>query len=206
MDMYCIVKRDDIAQRWEQALATSLIRLAPEVSAGDIPETGVCLVHWDSLKAAQQELLLTQGRQQALQLIVLVDHPHTVQGRELVRRGIKGYGNTFVTPELLTEMVSAVKSGNIWAGPEVLQSVLRELLKQADSPALGLGERFGLSERECEVLEEVMTGVSNKVVARRLDITERTVKAHMSAILSKTGAHDRVELILMAQRAELNAV
>lgn len=51
-----------------------------------------------------------------------------------------------------------------------------------------------------------MTGVSNKVVARRLNITERTVKAHMSAILSKTGAHDRVELILMAQRAELNAV
>lgn len=206
MDIYCIVKRDDIARRWEQALATRLIRVAPELSAQEIPDTGICLAHWDSLLPAQQELLLTHSRQHSLQLIVLVDHPRTAQGRELLRLGIKGYGNTFVTPELLVEMVAAVQAGNIWAGPEVLQTLLQELLAQANMPVQGLGERFGLSERESEVLEEVMKGASNKVVARRLDITERTVKAHMSAILSKTGAHDRVELILMAQRAELNAV
>lgn len=204
--MYCIVKRDDIARRWQQAQIPALRRLGPSLAADTLPTEGICLIHWDSLTKTQQELLLTHAQKQPLLLIALTDHPETTQGRELVRRGVKGYGNTFVNPELLTEMVSAVKVGNIWAGPEVLQSVLRELLGQVSQPSQTLGDRFGLSEREQEVLEEVMTGASNKVVARRLDITERTVKAHMSAILSKTGAHDRVELILMAQSAELNAV
>jgi DNA-binding NarL/FixJ family response regulator len=206
MEIFCIVGRDDIAQRWAQALGTELTRLEPALSAAALPGSGVCLAHWGSLTQAQRELLLTHAHHHPLLLVALTDHPQTQEGRELVRRGVKGYGNTFITSELLQELIAAVKAGNIWAGPEVLQSVLRELLDQVDPPAQTLCERFGLSEREQEVLDEVMTGASNKVVARRLDITERTVKAHMSAILSKTGAHDRVELILMAQKAELNAV
>lgn len=205
MDIYSVVERDDIAQRWSDALGCELVRVDP-ARLEPLPGGGICLAHWNSLQPARQEQLLTLAHQSALLLLVLVDHPQTAQGRELIRRGAKGFANTFITPELLAEMVAAVQAGNIWAGPEVLQSVLRELLEQLDPPAQDFCERYGLSDREQEVLDQVMTGASNKVVARRLNITERTVKAHMSAILGKTGAHDRVELILMAQRAELNAV
>lgn len=206
MDYFCIVSRDDIAERWSQALQRTLKRIDPNSVAGGAQLSGLCLVHWDCLPQAGRERLLTQAHDNKLLLLVLTDYPKTDQGRGVIRRGARGYGNTFVTSSLLMEMVKVVKAGDIWAGPEVLQSVLRQLLEQVDPPTENLVERFGLSEREAEVLAEVMAGVSNKVVARRLDITERTVKAHMSAILNKTGARDRVELILLAQRAEQNAV
>ncbi|SEG52193.1 response regulator transcription factor [Marinobacterium lutimaris] len=206
MDYFCVVSRDDIAERWSQALQKELKRVDPESLAGGPSMLGICLAHWDCLQQAGRERLLKQAHDTKLLLLVLTDHPKTDQGREVIRRGAKGYGNTFVTASLLMEMVKVVKAGDIWAGPEVLQSVLRQLLEQVDPPTETLVERFGLSEREAEVLAEVMAGVSNKVAARRLDITERTVKAHMSAILNKTGARDRVELILLAQRAEQNAV
>ncbi len=206
MDYFCIVAREDIAERWSQALQRELKRIDPESAGGGASLSGLCLAHWDCLSQASRERLLAQAHDSKLLLLVLTDHPKTDEGREVIRRGAKGYGNTFVTSSLLMEMVKVVKAGDIWAGPEVLQSVLRLLLEQVDPPAGSLVERFGLSEREAEVLAEVMAGVSNKVAARRLDITERTVKAHMSAILNKTGARDRVELILLAQRAEQNAV
>ncbi|TCK07388.1 response regulator transcription factor [Marinobacterium mangrovicola] len=206
MDYFCVVSRDDIAERWGQALQRTLKRIDPDSVAGRSSMAGICLAHWDCLQQAGRERLLARAHDNKLLLLVLTDHPKTDQGRDVIRRGAKGYGNTFVTSSLLLEMVKVVKAGDIWAGPEVLQSVLRQLLEQVDPPTGSLVERFGLSDREAEVLAEVMAGVSNKVAARRLDITERTVKAHMSAILNKTGARDRVELILLAQRAEQNAV
>jgi len=206
MDYFCIVMRDDIARRWSESLDTRPARTSLPLSASALPVEGICLVHWQSLGSAERELLLAHTHGCGLRLVVLSDHPDTDEGREIIRRGAKAYGNTFVTHSLLSEMIKAVKRGDIWAGPEVLQSVLRQLLDQIEPPTQTLAEHYGLSERENDVLVEVMSGVSNKVVARRLDITERTVKAHMSAILNKTGARDRVELILLAQRAERNAV
>lgn len=206
MDYFCVVARQDILERWSLALHVMLQQLNAEILEAKLPEAGLCLAHWDCLQPASRERLLAQAHNSELLLLVLTDHPATEEGREVIRRGAKGYGNTFVTPSLLAEMVKVVKAGDIWAGPDVLQSVLRLLLEQVEPPAKSLAERFGLSDREAEVLAEVMAGVSNKVVARRLNITERTVKAHMSAILTKTGAHDRVELILLAQHAEQNAV
>ncbi len=204
MELFALVARDDIAGRWRAALKQDLTRLPLRGQDLELPKAGVCIVHWDALTPATQEQLLAQHQQ--LVLIVLTDHPDTDRGRILIRRGVKGYGNTFVTSSLLQEMVKTVERGDIWAGPEVLQSVLRQLLGQVEAQTQTLAERYALSDREQEVLAEVMTGSSNKIVARQLDITERTVKAHMSAILSKTGAHDRVELILLAQNTERSAV
>jgi DNA-binding NarL/FixJ family response regulator len=91
----------------------------------------------------------------------------------------------------------AVGRGDIWAGPELLQRLLRRLLQQsqpsADVPAWWL-----LSERESQVMAALKRGESNKEIARELNITERTVKAHVSAILEKAGARDRIDLILKA--------
>ena len=54
----------------------------------------------------------------------------------------------------------------------------------------------GLSEREGQVAKLVAGGASNKEIADRLSIAERTVKAHLTAIFEKTGARDRLQLSL----------
>ena len=57
-----------------------------------------------------------------------------------------------------------------------------------------------LTPREVEVLEQVASGNSNKMVADRLNISEDTVKAHMRSVLSKLGANDRTHAVTIALR------
>jgi DNA-binding NarL/FixJ family response regulator len=56
-----------------------------------------------------------------------------------------------------------------------------------------------LSERELDVAQYVSKGLSNKQIAFEMDITERTVKAHLTSIFKKTNTKDRLSLALLAQ-------
>ena len=60
-----------------------------------------------------------------------------------------------------------------------------------------------LTEREREVAIAVAQGASNKEIARQLDITERTIKAHVGAILEKLGVRDRLQLSLIVNGIEV---
>lgn len=60
-----------------------------------------------------------------------------------------------------------------------------------------------LTPREQEVLQAMAQGLSNKLIARQLDITEHTVKFHVNAILGKLGAQSRTEAVVRATRAGL---
>jgi len=55
----------------------------------------------------------------------------------------------------------------------------------------------GLTQREVEVATLLKQGLSNKLIARELNITERTVKAHIAAIFQKKGVKDRLHLALL---------
>jgi DNA-binding NarL/FixJ family response regulator len=57
-----------------------------------------------------------------------------------------------------------------------------------------------LTPREIEVLTLVLEGLANKQIARRLGITERTVKAHLTSTFSRIGVRDRTQAALWAQR------
>jgi DNA-binding NarL/FixJ family response regulator len=63
-----------------------------------------------------------------------------------------------------------------------------------------------LTERQSEVLQQLMKGRSNKQIAHRLDVSEATVKVHVSAILRTLGLRSRVEAALLAQKEDLNPV
>ena len=59
----------------------------------------------------------------------------------------------------------------------------------------------GCSEREREILRELVTGVSNKVIAERINVSVDTVKYHLKNLLSKTGCKTRTELAVKACRS-----
>ena len=69
------------------------------------------------------------------------------------------------------------------------------------APAAG-GERDRLTPREREIVSALARGETNKEIARQLEITERTVKAHVSAMLEKLGARDRLQLSLIVNGVE----
>jgi DNA-binding NarL/FixJ family response regulator len=138
-------------------------------------------------------------------IVICTDVPNEQEGVKVLQFGANGYTNTYITDSLFSEVIATVEAGNIWVGPELLQSLLKHLLVDASDKEQKHAPRSpddifeGLSSREKEVVSVLVTGVSNKTIARELDITERTVKAHLSSIFQKTGIADRISLILRAK-------
>ena len=80
--------------------------------------------------------------------------------------------------------------------PELMQRFLALSMRVAPKPQSSEVELNALTSRELMVAEQVAKGASNREIAEALDITERTVKAHLSAIFEKLGVRDRVQLAL----------
>jgi DNA-binding NarL/FixJ family response regulator len=111
---------------------------------------------------------------------------------EVLQAGADGYLLKESRAETILDGVRAVAAGDAPVDPRVARWLLTDLRAHATSDAL--------TEREREVLELVRQGHPNKSIARRLDITERTVKAHVGHILQRLGVADRTQAALWAER------
>jgi DNA-binding NarL/FixJ family response regulator len=100
--------------------------------------------------------------------------------------------------ETLREAIRAVAEGAVWMPP-----ALRRRLAAAQSAAAPSEK---LTTRESELVRYVAMGLRNAEVARKLSITEGTVKIHLNNIFSKLNIRDRVELTLYALRTRLIAL
>lgn len=125
--------------------------------------------------------------------VILVAIPTFEQAVRLLQCGVRGYGNRHMRRENLLQAVTAVKDGQVWLPPDIVNRMITAI------PANGNGHgkpslSEALSRRESEVVQLVSTGLSNKEIADKLFISVRTVKAHLTSIFSKTGFRDRLEL------------
>ncbi|CRK58912.1 putative two-component system response regulator [Alloactinosynnema sp. L-07] len=111
-----------------------------------------------------------------------------------VRAGAAGYVYKDVNPSALVAAVRSVHAGHVLLHPDVAR-----LLAEGDTRPGDLK----LTSRELVVLGEVAQGLSNREIAKRLALSEKTVKAHMSAILGKLGMQDRTQAALYAVRMGL---
>ena len=108
-----------------------------------------------------------------------------------VRAGAAGYLLKDVQPQQLVDAIRTVHAGGALLHPKVASRLLEEM---ATDP---------LTPREREVLALIGRGMANKVIARELSLSEKTVKAHVSSILAKLGVTDRTQAALYAVRAGL---
>jgi DNA-binding NarL/FixJ family response regulator len=124
-----------------------------------------------------------------------------MQDRSSVTRALEAGASGFIPKsarrEIMLSALNLIFAGGIYVPPEIL----------APDHSLGSGRadarrgRFGLSERQEEVLVLLMQGLSNKAISRRLDLAEPTVKNHVTAILKALGARNRTEAVATANRA-----
>ncbi len=129
-------------------------------------------------------------------VLVFSDLPEDNEAYTLLKMGAFGYANTYMSPARLREAVRVALSGRVWVGQKLMQKIIsgttRSLLAEnTDSPP-----DHNLSEREWEVALLVSKGRSNLEIAAELDITERTVKAHIGSIFKKTKTVSRLQLAL----------
>ena len=109
----------------------------------------------------------------------------------------------------MTQVASVVLQGGLWIGEPLMQRLVSATSRiQAASGPIDLPEvetwSKNLTGREKEVAVTLARGSSNKEIARILGITERTVKAHVGAILEKLGVRDRLQLSLIVNGRTAN--
>jgi DNA-binding NarL/FixJ family response regulator len=106
--------------------------------------------------------------------------------------GALGYLLKDAEPEEIIRGVRAAARGDSPLAPRAAREMISDRAQgEADS---------GLSAREAEVLALVAEGLPNKLIARRLEISEKTVKAHLTSVFAQIGVTDRTQAALWAQR------
>ncbi|MCK6066085.1 MULTISPECIES: response regulator [Microbacterium] len=125
--------------------------------------------------------------------------------------GASGFLLKNAGPEQLVSAVRVVAGGDALLAPEVTRRVIARFSQPAEAaaeaapeaarPPVALAEP--LTEREAEVLRLMADALSNAEIAERLFIGEATVKTHVSNVLQKLGARDRVQAVVIAHRSRL---
>ena len=170
---------------------------------------------WASLDAsdfAADVLLLHAGGMDAdalqplldaltLPVILLVD---SAAEHELIasalRAGVRGVLLRDASPEEIESAAAAVHAGLSVTANGMLQDLI-STRRPDPEPAEALADP--LSDRELEVLDLIAEGLSNKLIAHRLGISEHTVKTHVASVLAKLGATSRTEAVAHAIRRGL---
>lgn len=130
-------------------------------------------------------------------VVVLSDVPDESLVIESLTAGAAGCCNSRAAPEVLRQVAAVVSNGGLWIGQSLLKRLVTSTAKSYGQPGKegkNCDWETKLSEREAQVASLVASGLSNKEVADRLSISERTVKAHLSAIFEKLGLRDRLQL------------
>lgn len=135
------------------------------------------------------------------QVIALTSFTEDDQVFPAIQAGAVSYLLKDVTPDELIEAIRAAHRGE----PRLHPDVVRKLMAQVARSRLPRAEAAGadLTPRELDVLKLVARGLTNQEIARRLVISDKTVKTHVSSILSKLNLEDRTQLAIHAIRTGL---
>ncbi len=129
-------------------------------------------------------------------IFMFADRPNEHEGLTFLQLGVVGYANTYIAAERLREAVRVTLGGRVWVGQKLMQRLIQiTAAVSGDDKENTLVAK--LSQREKEVAELVAAGMTNLAIAYEMDISERTVKAHMSSIFQKTGTDSRLQLALL---------
>lgn len=189
-DIDVIAESDDGAKALEM-----LSEVQPDVVLMDVN-----LPHLNGLQVTKQ----LKEQCPAVSVIILTAYDDEEQVYRAIRIGASAYFAKDVTPGQLLDTVRAVAKGYY-----VIEGQ-RMTPRQAEQWLLELYRRYGikpedatfspLTNREMEVLEQIIEGMSNKEIAHRLGISHQTVKNHITSILSKMNLSDRTQAAIYALR------
>ncbi len=135
----------------------------------------------------------------AARVLVLTSATEPAAASAALRAGAAGVLYKDVDPDALVRAIRSVHDGHLLLAPGAAGTLVRS----AGLGASAFGGVDALTRREREVLAELAKGRSNREIARALGVSEKTVKAHVSAVLAKLGAQDRTQAALIAVRHEL---
>ncbi|HEY7793462.1 MAG TPA: response regulator transcription factor [Gaiellaceae bacterium] len=165
-------------------------REAIELAAATRPDVVLMDLSMPELDGVQAtRAIVTAGS--AAQVVVLTSLAEPERVLAALDAGAVGYLLKDAEPEEVVAGVRAAARGESPLAPKAARAVLT---------ARAAHERADLTERELDVLRCVAGGLPNKLIARELGISEKTVKAHLTRVFQQIGVSDRTQAALWAQR------
>ncbi|MDH3219972.1 MAG: response regulator transcription factor [Gammaproteobacteria bacterium] len=153
------------------------------------------LLHISSMELDCYEWLLRHVSGKPIRVGVCSDLPNIREMLECVRLGAKGYCNSYMAEQHYQQMLQLLANDQSWFPPHMLEETFR-LAQQANKPDPAQKPLQMLTPREKEIALAVAEGKSNRQIADLYDISEPTVKTHLTSIFRKLDLKDRVGLVL----------
>lgn len=176
---------DDIEVVGGAADGAEAVTLAAETSP-DVVLMDLSMPNLDGIEATRAIL----GENERVQIVILTSLSDRARILAALDAGAVGYLLKDSEPEELIGAVRAAARGESPLDPRAARTVLS---------ARATHERAQLSDREREVLRCVAAGMPNKLIARELGISEKTVKAHLTRVFQQIGVTDRTQAALWAK-------
>ena len=196
--------QDDMTVVGEAGNGTEAVRAAAELHP-DVVLMDIRMPGLDGIEATRR--IVASGARTRVLIVTTFDlDEYAYKG---LRAGASGFLIKDALPEELLSGIRAVAGGDAVVAPSLTRRLLDTYVQHlpdtgpgASSPSLD--ERLArLTEREREILTVIGQGWTNTEIASRLHLAESTVKTHVSRILAKTGARDRVQAVILAYDTRL---
>jgi DNA-binding NarL/FixJ family response regulator len=195
-----INSRDNLHVTGEASNGQEAVQSA-HIRAADVVLMDVRMPVMDGI-AATSELLATNDD---LKIIVLTTFDLDEYALDAIDAGASGFLLKDAPPEQLLGAIDSVYRGDAVIAPSTTKRLLEHLVKpKRGKPSAEhdaeLAALATLTAREREVLEAMAAGLSNAEIAAKLFVSETTVKTHVGKVLTKLGARDRVQAVVLAYR------
>ena len=117
---------------------------------------------------------------------------------EALQSGARGVVMKESATQVLLRAIRAVMAGQAWVGREAVTDLVQYLRNRAPAEDVRRRKKYGLTNREVEIVAAIVDGCTNKEIAQKFNLSEDTVKHHLTSIFDKVGVSNRLELALFA--------
>ena len=202
-----ITRINIILENWLKAFPTVLVY--PSVAEANLTVCPVTII-WLHIGSETMDWLMDNLNalfliDSQLKVVVLSNVPSQEEAANVLSVGVLGYCHAYSSSKVLVQVRSVVANGGVWIGREMLHYLIASSKQLVSARPEKVAEFLDkLSARERQVATQVSEGLSNKEIARNLNITERTVKAHISASFVALGVKDRLQLALILNNKQIH--
>lgn len=214
LKIFCWNTDDTVWNHWQTVTdnGDELIRAVSQESIEMLltenqSELEYCFIYLDKENFTEMVESVVQIRFHFPQLKIIVfpnQHSQSAALR-LLSQGINGQCNPFIGAEQLKLVRSVVDAGEVWSGKAFIEQLITDNAQLSNRTQIESQQKLSvLSDREKAVAELIAKGLNNKQIAAQLNITDRTVKAHLTATFKKMHIKDRLSLAILVQNSIVN--
>ncbi len=187
---------------WQKALSTSKQTVVPQIDDFFALRLSTPSIAWIDLSLEGRPPWTTTPWRGVLQnvqsrVVAASSNPTDAEAILALDAGCAAYCHAFSDAATLKQIKEVVDTGHVWIGKSLMQRLLHGVNRLVPPPLVQDSSwKETLTQREIEVAVLAANGASNNAIALECQISERTVKAHLSAVFSKLNITDRLQLAL----------